>query len=360
MFSKRLVQLKSSLALSGIFLLVGSCFVAVLLSLSVQPHSLLELLIPAKVELQNSNYQTVYIQEVRLNALVMPDELALAPGQYALYVNGAYKDTLQVAGHATESNNQTNQQPVDQTQTQAIPSNVEVKNIDGIQAITWNEKSPQLFTFSLSDNLIMKKLSQHVVLWINQEKLFWLQINEVIFTGSLLLTLVLLTFHVTALGSSIVQPNKDWLQFFQSGWQYLPYTIVSAGIWSVFSVVVTKPLVGLLNTLDFPYRGNVVTGIIALVTAFILIRVSSIVTGVVRALYLALCVLSVGLIAALLAFYPLAPTLFMVVLILLAPVITSSLSSTQPIPLSGAGKVVDMTQEDSGDHNNEAWRETLL
>ena len=360
MLSKRLTQLKSSLAFSAMFLLIGSCLVAVLLSLSVQPSSLLDLLIPAKVELENSNNQIVYTQNVRLNALVTPDELSLSTGQYALYVNGAYKDTLQVTSHAKESNNQATQQPVDQPQTKPTPSKVEVKNMDGVQAITWEGKPTQLFSFSLSDNPIMKKLSQHFELWINQEKVFWIQVNEVFFAGAILLALAFVTFHVTALASTTVQPNENWLQFLQSGWRYFPYTMVSAIIWSVALVGASTPLIGLLNTLDFPYRGNVEIGVIALMTAFILIRVSSIVTGAVRTSFALLFTLYVSIIAAVLAFYPIAPTVFMLVLIWFTPIVTGYMSSTQPISLSGAGKVVDLTQEETEDHNDEAWRETLL
>ena len=346
--------------MSASFLLIGSCFVGVLLNLSVQPHSLLDLLIPAKVELHNSKDQTVYTQDVRLNALVMPDELALPPGQYALYVNGVYNDSLQVTVHATESNNPATQQPIEQTQTQVTPSKVEVKNIAGVQAITWNEKTPQFFTFSLSDNPIMKKISQHFALWLKQQKVFWVQVNEVYFAGAMLLALMLITFHVTALASTTVHSNEDWFQFFQNGWRYFPYTMVSATIWSVALIGTATPLVGLLNTLSFPYRGNVGMGIIASVTAFVLVRVSTIITGSVRALNAFLCVLGSGLVATVLSFFPGGSALIMVVLVLLAPVVTSHLSSTQPMPLSGTGKGVDMTPEETGDQKYEAWRETLI
>ena len=345
--------------MSAIFLVIGSCLVAILLSLSVQPSSLLDLLIPAKVELKNSNNQIVYTQNVRLNALVTPDELSLPTGQYALYVNGSYEDTLQVTSHAKDSD-QATQRPVDQSQAKPASSKVEVKNIDGVQAITWEGRSTQLFSFSLSDNPIMKQLSQHFALWINQEKVFWIQVNEVFFAGAMLLALMLITFHATALASTTVQANNDWPQFLQSGWRYFPYTMVSAIIWSIALVGVSTPLIGLVNTLDFPYRSNIETGIIAIVTVLILIRVSSVVTGAVRALYATLCVLSVGIIAAVLAFYPLAPTVFMLVLILFTPVVTGYMSAPQPVPLSRTGKVVDMTADEGEDHNTEAWRETLL
>jgi len=360
-FFKRLSQLKRSLSLSAIFLLACSFFVAVLLSLSVQPHSLFDLLIPAKVELQNSNKQTVYTQNVRLNALVMPDELSLAHGQYALYVNGTYKDTLKVTGPVTgiESNNQaTHQQPRDQTQTQATPAKVEVKNMDGVQAITWNETSSQLFTFSLSDNPTMKALSKHFALLLKQQKVFWSQVNEAYFASAILLALALITFHVTALASTTVQTNENWLQYLQRGWRYLPYTMVSAIIWSVALVGASIPLVGLLNTLDFPYRGNAETGIMALVTAFILVRVSSVVTGAIRTSVALLYTLSAGLIAAVLAFFSMLPAAFMALLVLVTPAVIGNMGSgVRPVETL-SGTIVDLKESDTETH--EAWRETLL
>lgn len=322
----------------------GGLLLAFLLSAAVQPHSLMDLLFPTTVQLQDETGQVVYTQKVRLNAVVLPDNLK--PGRYSMYVNGVHKDDLSVDKSTAEM--QSNSQPTTR-------KGVVVKTVDGLQAVTWDTETPNFFSFLAGPEF--KQAGQEALFWIKQQKVFWSEVNTAMFAGAALLALAILTFHASALAASIVRSSSGWLAYLRNGWVFFPYTIIGALVTTVSLGGISVLLIGIIRGLSVPYAENVETGIAFFVVATVSCRTSALASGKVRTGIALLCSLAPALIVALLASNTLVTAVLFSVGVLLLPAVAGTTGTPR---IGGISDVVDIeAEEDEAKPKNEAWRETL-
>lgn len=341
MLLQKLSKAKRAILLSSA-LLAASCFlITAILSYAVQPHSVADLLIPATVELRDDLGQVVYTQKSRLNTMVIPD--SLRPGLYGLYVNGQYKDSIQVA----ERISSVPEKPESRNITQ-----IKIKNIDGGQAITWMEEKANDFSF-FSSPVIQKAILQTEE-WKKQQKALFSEIDGPLFAGAVLMGLMLMTFNITALTIALARSDEDMINFFKNGLAAFPYTIITSVTWTLALAGISAAAFLAAGILGVPYQENIKTGIFFFAAAFVLYRIASVVVGPARkevlALYPLACSLAGGILAGILAADPVA---FALLLVIIMQVLTSAVAIATALP-----EPDDRTELKEG--KNEAWREALL
>lgn len=318
-----------------ITLLVGLLTVA-LIALAVQPHSVMDLLEPTTVELRSQSGNVVHTQVSRLNTIAMPD--TLESGSYELYVDGQYQDSIFIEGRQNKE-----AKPVE---TEGL-SRVEVKNINGAQAIKWGKPKVNDRLFNLEIGPYTQLMGQ----WVNQQKVLFTEINIAMFFGAILTGILLMTFNISALITAVVRKDNNMINYFKYGWKASSIIMIAAIIWSFILALTLLPMLITMEVFEIPYSAEMMYGFVVIAALILFWKIVMAITGEEMEDKRITVLLTIVFLVSMLGFIHQKPLIVIILLVLATHVII-------PGMVSVTAQQIKISKDEEG--KTEAWKESLL